>query len=162
MKKILAVLTLFVAATTMTMGQTINRLDTSIFPKPEKGYKQVLIEVPHSDNDHNKKIEFSIGKVIQVDGCNKYMLGGTLEKKDLKGWGYSYYEFSSKGDVASTMMACPDVAKKMEFVSSQVEVVRYNGKLPIVIYVPENFQVRFKIYKTDAEEYFANEVRQKK
>ncbi len=39
------------------MAQTTYKVDLAPFPKPEKGQKQVVIEVPHSQNDGNKKIE---------------------------------------------------------------------------------------------------------
>lgn len=65
-----------------TMAQTVTRQNLSIFPKAEKGYKKMVIDVPYSDNDENKRIEFSIGKWMEVDGCNHFSLLGSLEKKD--------------------------------------------------------------------------------
>ncbi|MDM1346883.1 ecotin [Myroides marinus] len=162
MKRILSLIVAFFGLMTATMAQTITRTDVSIFPAPEKGYKQVVIDVPHSTKDDSKKIEFTVGKMMEVDGCNHFSLLGTLEQKDLQGWGYSYYVFNTKGDVVSTMMACPDAPKKHSFVSGQPELARYNGKLPIVVYVPEEYEVRFKIYTTDGDEYQASEVRRKK
>ncbi|KUF43949.1 proteinase inhibitor [Myroides marinus] len=162
MKRILSLIVAFFGLMTATMAQTITRTDVSIFPAPEKGYKQVVIDVPHSTKDDSKKIEFTVGKMMEVDGCNHFSLLGTLEQKDLQGWGYSYYVFNTKGDVVSTMMACPDAHKKHSFVSGQPELARYNGKLPIVVYVPEEYEVRFKIYTTDGDEYQASEVRRKK
>ena len=44
------------------MAQTTYKVDLAPFPKPEKGQKQVVIEVPHSQNDGNKKIEIFVGK----------------------------------------------------------------------------------------------------
>lgn len=122
----------------------------------------MVIEVPHSSQDSNKKIEFTIGKMMEVDGCNSHGLMGSLEKKDLKGWGYDYYVFQSNGDVFSTQMGCPDAAKRNLFVSNQPETTRYNGRMPIVIYVPEEFEVKFKIFTADQDEYVAQEVRIKK
>lgn len=139
--------------------QIVTKQDLSIFPKPEPGYKKVVIEVPHSDKDDQKKIEFSVGKWMEVDGCNYFNLQGTLETKDLLGWGYNYYVFKTNGQVTSTMMGCPDAAKRNLFVTAQPEMVRYNGKLPIVIYVPEEYQVKFKIFKAEEETYWAAEER---
>src|SRR5690606_34373101 len=88
--------------------QVITKQDLSIFPKPEAGYKKVVIEVPHSDKDDQKRIEFSVGKWMEVDGCNSFHLQGLLETKDLQGWGYNYYVFKTNGQVTSTMIGCPD------------------------------------------------------
>lgn len=159
MKKVIGLFLVFLSLTTGAMAQ---KVDVSIFPKPEKGYKQMVIEVPHSKQDENKKIEFTVGKMMEVDGCNNYGLMGTLEKKDLQGWGYDYYVFTSKGDAFSTLMGCPDLPKRNLFVSSQPETTRYNGRMPIVIYVPEEYEVRFKIFVADQDEYEAQEVRTKK
>ena len=159
MNKLIGFLGVFLSLTTMSMAQ---KVDVSIFPKPEKGYKQMVIEVPHSKQDDNKKIEFTVGKMMEVDGCNSFGLMGKLEKKDLQGWGYDYYVFQSKGDVFSTQMACPDAPKRNLFVSSQPEMTRYNGRMPIVIYVPEDMEVKFKIFTADQDQYEAQEVRFKK
>lgn len=141
-----------------TMAQTVNKQDLSIFPKAEAGYKQMVIEVPHSNKDNQKRIEFMVGKMMEVDGCNQFGLTGTLEKKDLEGWGYSYYIFKTEGHVISTQMACPGQPNRNLFVSAQPEMTNYNGKLPIVIYVPEEYEVRFKIYKAEEEVYHAGEI----
>lgn len=161
MKKVLALAVLFMGTISGVMAQTVTKVDVSIFPKPEQGYKQVVIEVPHSDLDSSKKIEFKVGKWMEVDGCNYYSLMGTLEEKDLSGWGYSYYTYTTDGEAVSTMMGCPDLPKRNLFVSSQPQLTNYNGKMPIVIYVPEEYQVTFTIYKTDGEEYKALDIRQK-
>lgn len=162
MKKLWTLLTLFIVTISTTMAQGLTKVDVSIFPAPEKGYKQVVIEVPHSDQDDNKKIEFFIGKMMEVDGCNSYNLMGKLEKKDLQGWGYDYYVFESKGDAFSTRKGCGDMPKRNMFVSSQPELARYNGKMPIVIYVPEDMQVKFKIFTSGKETFTASEIVQKK
>lgn len=160
--KTLGLFVLFIAFSIQAMAQqVITKQDLSRFPKPETGYKKVVIEVPHSDQDDQKRIEFSVGKWMEVDGCNSFNLQGLLETKDLKGWGNNYYVFKTNGQVTSTMIGCPDAAKRNLFVTAQPEMIRYNGKLPIVIYVPEEYDVQFKIYKAEEETYFAAEERSK-
>ncbi|KAB7530229.1 proteinase inhibitor [Flagellimonas olearia] len=150
----------FLSIITMTMGQTsLTKIDLSIFPKPEQGFKQMVIEVPHSDNDANKKIEFVIGKWMEVDSCNKHGLMGTLEEKNLEGWGYGYFVFDTEGHVMSTEMACLDKEMVRKFISAQSKTVRYNGRLPIVIYVPKDCDVQFKIFQTEGDVYQASEVK---
>jgi len=159
LKKGLSLLVVFFATVSMTMAQQIIKQSTDIFPAAKDGYKKLVIEVPHSANDDQKKIEFSVGKWMDVDACNHHRLMGTLEKKDLEGWGYNYYEFTSKGEVMSTMIGCLDNSTRHLFVSAEPEMVRYNGKLPIVIYVPEDMDVQFKIYKAEPDVYVAAEDR---
>jgi len=162
MKHLIPFLT-FIFLTTQAMAQsTTYRQDLSIFPKPEVGYKQLVIDVPHSDKDNQKKIEFTVGKFLEVDICNQHGLAGDLTSKELTGWGFNYYVFNTNGAVRSTMMACADNTKQTKFVPANAQLVDYNGRLPIVIYVPEDCEVQFKIYRTDNDVYSASEIQQKK
>ncbi|MDR0228336.1 MAG: ecotin family protein [Flavobacteriaceae bacterium] len=162
MKKVIGLLIAVLGLSfTVTAQEQVYRLDASIFPKPEKGYKQVVIDVPHSTEDNNKRIEFSVGKYAEVDGCNHYSLMGKLEEKNLEGWGYTYFEFKSDGNMTSTLMGCPDAPKRNLFVTATPQLVRYNGKLPIIIYVPQDYQVKFKVFATNGEEFIASENRYK-
>lgn len=154
-------LILFVGLSSTLIAQNNRKVDTNIFPKAEKNQKQVVIELPHSANDHNKKVEIFVGKDMETDQCNRYTLPGKFTQHDLKGWGYNYYSFESSGNAASTMMACPDNSKKSQFVHAQGYLLDYNGRMPIVIYVPEGFTVKYKIYQSDAEWYEGMEVKQK-
>ena len=50
----------------------------------------------------------------------------------------------------STMMACPDQQKTKKFVTASLgddAMLRYNSKLPIVIYAPENVEVKYRIWE---------------
>lgn len=72
-KVMVMMLFVFVASTTVSKAQmVIDKIDLTIFPAAEKGYKKMVIEVPYSENDKNKKIEFSVGKWMEVDGCNNF------------------------------------------------------------------------------------------
>ncbi|MHC5201813.1 ecotin family protein [Myroides sp. LJL119] len=163
MRKSIAVFLAVFGFTSFMFGQqNLTQIDLGIFPEPMPGYKQVVINLPHSLKDSTKKVEFYVGETISTDTCNSYWLIGELQEKDLPGWGYSYYVFQSDGVVASTQMGCLDNTQKMSFVSSTPELITYNGKMPILIYVPDQYQVRYKIYKTDQEEFQGVEVAAKK
>ena len=48
------------------------------------------------------------------------------------------------------MMACPDQKKTKKFVTASLGddgMLRYNSKLPIVIYAPENVEVKYRIWE---------------
>lgn len=137
----------------------ITKIDPKIFPEAQKGYKKMVIEVPYSDNDDNKIIQFYAGVWMEVDGCNTFNLIGTYEKKDLQGWGYEYWVFNTKGDVQSTMMSCPNAPLRNLFVKATPQITDYNGRMPIVIYVPEKYDVQFKIFKAEDSTYRAAEAK---
>lgn len=155
----MVILTVFVGIQSSTAQMVISKVDPKIFPEAKQGFKKMVIEVPYSDLDADKKIEFYIGKWMDVDGCNTFSLMGTYEQKELQGWGYNYWEFNTKGDVRSTMMACPDLPKRNLFVSAEGQFVDYNGRMPIIIYVPDGYDVQFKIFKAEPDTYRASEAK---
>ena len=123
----------------------------SMFPQAEKGYVRYIVEVPKTENDYDHKVELLIGKRMMVD-CNAHSFFGKVEKFPLKGWGYSYYKVSKINNGPTTMMACRD-PKKEAFVSlnlpPEMELIRYNSRLGNVIYVPEGFEVRYRVWRAE-------------
>lgn len=117
------------------------------YPKAESGAKRHTIYLPTLKNEDNAKIELIMGKEIEVD-CNRHMLGGQVEEKTLEGWGYTYYVLSDVVGPMSTMMACPNNTKTKQFVTinNAKELVRYNSRLPIVIYAPNDIQVKYRVW----------------
>jgi len=67
----------------------------------------------------------------------------------LKGWGYKYLEVSDIDSGATTMMACRE-AKTEKFISIRDSTLRrYNSRSPIVIYIPEGYDVRYRIWSAE-------------
>lgn len=150
-------------ASAFAFGQEENyeSLEIEMFPKAETGFKQVYIQVPIVENEENYKIELHIGKETSVD-CNQHFMNGQLSEQNLEGWGYTYFKVESDGAISSTKMACLDSKLERKFITLTPQLVRYNSKLPVVVYVPENFSVKYKIFKAsdallDAK---ANELKQ--
>lgn len=53
----------------------------------------------------------------------------------------------------STMMAAPEGSEKVKkFVSGTPLLIRYNSRLPIVVYAPEGYEIKYRIWTAgDAE-----------
>ncbi len=121
------------------------------YPAPEAGFNRMVFNVPPAENDADRKIEIMAGKTMAAD-CNQTWLGGRLERKVAQGWGYPYFVLEASDIAASTRMACPPGEEKTErFVAVRGEgfLLRYNSKLPVVVYVPNGFEVRYRIWRAD-------------
>ncbi|WP_127957987.1 serine protease inhibitor ecotin [Serratia microhaemolytica] len=122
------------------------------FPKAEKGMSRQVIYLPKQENEENFKVELLIGKTLEVD-CNRHMMGGQLESNMLTGWGYEYLVLTSISVPASTMMACIDDTRRPKFVVAHLgheAIRRYNSRLPIVVYVPNGVEVRYRIWEASS------------
>jgi ecotin len=95
-------------------------------------------------------VELIVGKTLEVD-CNRYFINGEIATNNLEGWGYDYYNVTGNGNIAGTKMACIDNKKTSKFINMPSSMLRYNSNLPIVIYVPEGMQVRYKIWRADKQ-----------
>lgn len=137
--------------TTLVNAQNKQDMEKALepFPKATEGMVRHVIELKKKSDESKFMVEIIPGKVMNVD-CNVHRLMGKLEEKDLQGWGYTYYEFTSDGNTTSTMMMC-NKPNENRFVSGDTKIVRYNSKLPIVIYAPQGYEVKYRIWKAEKE-----------
>lgn len=140
-----------VSSTALLNAQNKQEMEKMLepFPKATAGVVRHVIELKKKSDESKFMVEIIPGKVMSVD-CNIHRLMGQFEEKDLEGWGYTYYEFKSDGRITSTMMMC-NKPNENKFVSGETKIVRYNSKLPIVIYAPEGYEVKYRIWKADKE-----------
>lgn len=138
------------AATGLAYAQSTP--DLTPYPAVEAGQKQHVIVLPAEKNEDELKIELIVGKTMQID-CNIHMFGGEIEEETAEGWGYNYYVLDDLGDGATTLMGCPDNSTREAFVrSTDQKIVRYNSKLPIVVYTPEDVELHYRVWRADAEQ----------
>ena len=120
------------------------------FPPAEEGIDRLVIILPHKERggeENRFKVELIPGKTMLTDDVNLMHLGMTIVPRPLKGWGYTYYEITGSDVAMSTMMAVPEGGQKIErFVQGTSLLIRYNSRLPIVIYVPKGYEIQYRIW----------------
>ena len=130
------------------------------FPAAEEGMKRCVILLTDKERgeDDNFKVELIVGREILTDGVNRYMLGGKIEAMLLQGWGFTYYEVKSLGGAASTRIGVPPGKPQVKkFVDGPSTIIRYNSRIPLIVYVPEDAEVRYRIWSTANETKTAEE-----
>ena len=124
------------------------------FAPADEDMVRYVLQLPEQEDESIFKVELIVGKTVQVDEKNRYFFGGNIEKETIEGWGYPRYNVSKIGPMAGTLMAVdPDDPKVARFITLGGEpyIIRYNSRLPIVVYVPEGVEVRYRIWTTGSE-----------
>lgn len=127
--------------------------DMKAFPPAATGFTRHVLTLPREDREENLKVELQVGRTVEVDERNRYFLAGRIEEETIKGWGYPRYLVKALGPMAGTLMAVdPNVPKRARFIGLGGEpyLIRYNSRLPVVVYVPEGTEVRFRIWRADS------------
>jgi ecotin len=125
--------------------------DMQPYPVVQNELVRMVFRLPAIEDESAHKVEIIVGKIQSVD-CNRTSFGGSLERRTVEGWGYPYFVLEKVGGPMSTMMACPQAHENTdEFVMVVGDgfLQRYNSKLPMVIYVPEGFGVRYRIWAAE-------------
>jgi ecotin len=133
-------------------GQALDNMKA--FPSAEKGMARYVLQLPSQDDESAFKVELIVGKTVQVDERNRYFFGGKIEAETIKGWGFTRYKVGKLGPMAGTLMAVdPNAPKLARFIALGGEpyLIRYNSRLPIVVYVPEGVEVHYRIWAAGAE-----------
>lgn len=127
------------------------KVDMQPYPAPTQAQKRHVITLPALADESTAKVELIVGRTMKVD-CNHHFFGGKIEERTAEGWGYNYYVLPNLGQAASTMMGCSNATRTDAFVSSPDQpLIRYNSKLPIVVYTPKDVEVRYRIWRAEAE-----------
>ena len=119
------------------------------FPATLAGHQRYVIELPALPDEDAHKLELIGGKAMTVD-CNARGMDGHFEPRDVPGWGYTYWVLQSRGQVMTTMMACPPGSQRPGVAQTQGTLLRYNSKLPVVVFVPDGMGLRWRVWQAGA------------
>lgn len=147
-----ALLTLlsFVALTTVLRSED----NMKAFPPAGEGMSRFVLQLPEREDETLVKVELIVGKSEWLDAANRYSFGGKIEEQNIEGWGFPKYVVAALGPMIGTRIGVdPSVPKVKRFISLSGEpfLIRYNSRLPIVIYVPKDAEVRYRLWTATAE-----------
>ena len=123
------------------------------YPAAAKGMKRIVIHLEAKSDEFAWKVELSAGRTIETDGVNHVGGGARIVEKTVEGWGYNYFEVSAAGPMFSTKIGVPaDQPKVTRFVTmAKTDPVRYNSKLPVIIYAPADMEIRYRLWQAEPE-----------
>jgi len=151
MKKVYPITALWFLAAVLSLYAGDNMM---AFPPAKEGMVRYVLQLPKQDDESAFKVELIVGKTVLVDEKNRYFFGGKSEKETIEVWGFERYNVSKLGPMAGTRMAIdPNAPKVNRFVTLGGEpfLIRYNSRLPIVVYAPEGVEVRYRIWSAGPE-----------
>jgi ecotin len=136
----------------VTAGQAADNMKA--FPTAEEGMVRYVLQLPRQADESAFKVELIVGKTVEVDEQNRYFFGGKIDAETTEGWGFTRYKVRKLGPMAGTRMAVdPNEPKVARFITlgGNSYIIRYNSGLPIVVYVPEGVEVRYRIWTAGAK-----------
>jgi len=122
------------------------------FPPADPGMKRFVIQLPQKKVEEDFRVQLLVGKNVLTDGVNRHFFGGQLVTETIQGWGFNRFVLQQLGPMGGTLIAPPPGAKQVErFVTlaGEPQLLRYNSRLPLVVYVPEGVEVQYRIWRAD-------------
>jgi len=147
--------TVFSVATLLCFSLALSAQAADImkaFPPAAEGMIRYVLQVPKQEDESVLKVELIVGKTVQVDEKKRYFFSGKIQKETIQGWGYTRYNVSELGPMAGTRMAVdPNAPKVNRFITLGGEpyLIRYNSRMPIVVYAPEGVEVHYRIWSAE-------------
>lgn len=136
----------------MLSGQTGDNMK-AFGPAPE-GMVRYVIQLPQQADETAFRVQLIVGKTVETDARNRYFFAGRIQSETVQGWGFTQYKVADMGAMAGTRMAVPpDAPKVSRFItlSGEPYLIRYNSKIPVVLYVPKDAEVKYRIWSAGAE-----------
>jgi ecotin len=124
------------------------------YPAAAAGKTRHVILLPHKERgaEDDFKVEIVAGRTIDTDGMNTYRFGGEFRERDIPGWGFSYFEVDALGAPLSTRIAPTAGTPTVKaFAPGPRMLVRYNSRLPLVVYAPEGTEIRWRLWRAEGQ-----------
>jgi ecotin len=124
------------------------------FAPAQEGMVRYVLQLPKQEDESAFRVELMVGQTVKVDGVNQYFFTGEIKEETIEGWGFPRYLMNKLGPMAGTRIGVdPDAPKVDRFITLAGEpyLIRYNSRLPVVVYVPDGVEVRYRIWSAEPE-----------
>lgn len=124
------------------------------FPPADAGMVRYVLQLPPLADETAAKVELIVGKTVITDSANHYFFAGKIEEQNIEGWGFTRYVVGKLGPMAGTLMAAdPNAPQVSRFITlgGEAYLIRYNSKLPVVVYVPQGVEVHYRVWTAPPE-----------
>lgn len=142
------------AVLTATVVQAIDA-NMKAFPPAEAGMVRHILKMEEQENENLFQVELIVGKTVKLDKGNSYFFIGSVTQETVEGWGFYYYKVAQLGPMGGTLMM-PDPTEptvdRFVQVNHLLGLLRYNSRLPIVVYAPEGVEVCYRIWRAEPEQ----------
>ena len=147
-------LALCLCAGSVLAGEATNSLERA-FPPADKGMVRYVLHLPKQADESVCQVELLVGRMVETDGVNRYyFVGEIIALQDFEHWWCSRY-LARPGQLSQTQKLAPlNTPKVNKFVAieySDYHLLRYSSSSAVVVYVPEGFEVRYRIWRADPE-----------
>lgn len=124
------------------------------FPHAEEGMVRYILHLPERMDESAFEVELIIGKTIRVDTVNKHLLLGEIEALPIPGSAFTRYEVTKLGGMSTAIgvFNAREVERFIQMTSVRYlgpYLVPYNSRQPVVVYVPEGAEVRYRLWSAD-------------
>lgn len=135
----------FITLSMLGAGSVLASDDLKAFPPAKDGYERKVIRLPEVPNPELYRVQLIPGKVVKAD-CNTRSLRAKVSEVTVQGWGYTYWTVGQIQPGPSTLMACPEAPSDKFVPVYNEQLIRYNAKLPLVVYIPKGSELHYKVW----------------
>lgn len=132
------------------------------YPEPADGKKRVIFFLDPAESRTaeamNYRVQLLPGRSMtlsKTDAANITALPGEIKERTVEGWGFDYYDVKISNEAIATRMLLLDdddgvpVRKFVPIASPKL--IRYNSNAPVVVYLPEDAELRYSVWTAGEE-----------
>ncbi|WP_299584932.1 ecotin family protein [uncultured Microbulbifer sp.] len=120
------------------------------FPAEVDGKRRHVIELPKVVDESRFMVELVPGKSSVAD-CNLRSFRAPLQRQVLPGWGYPYFVLADLKPTQGPRKVCAPGSESRRFIRVRGDglILPYTSSQPLVVYLPEDVQLKYRVWRAD-------------